>query len=185
MTAKTPEQIERRRQVRARCYAKHREQNLAYAEKYRAENAERIREAQRGRGYSKTYRQRHPEKSRAISAAWKAANPERRKATQAAYLQNNLERNRAHQQNRRARKANAGGRLSPGIAERLFQLQRGRCACCRMPLGNDYELDHIVPLVMGGSNTDDNIQLLTATCNRRKGAKDPIEFMQGVRGMLL
>ena len=181
---KTAEQIERKRAMRARLYVKNREKILAYASKYRAENAEKIREAQRGKGYSKTYRARHPEKSREASAKRKKSNPEQRRATQAAYLQKNLDRHRANQQNRRARKKADGGRLSRDIAKRLYALQQGRCACCGVALGESYEIDHIVPLARGGSNTDDNVQLLTPDCNRRKGASDPIQFMQA-RGKLL
>jgi 5-methylcytosine-specific restriction endonuclease McrA len=32
------------------------------------------------------------------------------------------------------------------------------------------ELDHIIPLAMGGSNTARNIQVLCERCNREKGA---------------
>jgi 5-methylcytosine-specific restriction endonuclease McrA len=91
---------------------------------------------------------------------------------------------RIYRANRRARELEAGGTLSKGLRTKLFDLQRGKCACCGKPLGNDFHLDHIVPLKLGGSNTDDNIQLLRAACNMQKGAKDPIEFMQS-RGNLL
>jgi hypothetical protein len=86
-----------------------------------------------------------------------------------------------YQQNRRAR---TRGRLSNDIAERLFKLQDGKCACCRKPLGDDYHLDHIQPLALGGKNEDGNIQLLHATCNLKKGAKHPVDFMQEL-GFLL
>lgn len=186
MKPRTQEQIERRRAVRRRCYLKHRESILAYAAKYRAENGEKIRasRANHNAAYVRAYRERHPEKTRAMAQAWKDANPERRKATQAAYLQKTLDRHRAHQQNRRARKRAAGGRLSADIAKRLYAIQKGRCACCGTQLGNGYDLDHIVPLALGGTNTDDNIQLLTTRCNRQKGARHPVEFMQS-RGKLL
>jgi 5-methylcytosine-specific restriction endonuclease McrA len=45
-------------------------------------------------------------------------------------------------------------------------------------------MDHIIPLALGGANTDDNIQLLRATCNLQKHTKHPIDFMQQ-RGYLL
>jgi 5-methylcytosine-specific restriction endonuclease McrA len=78
----------------------------------------------------------------------------------------------------------SGGKLSPDLAERLYELQGGKCACCGKPLGEKYHLDHIMPLALGGANTDDNMQLLTARCNIQKSAKHPIDFMQE-RGFLL
>jgi len=102
-------------------------------------------------------------------ARWEAANPEAR-----------LTINR----NRRARKKGNGGKLSPNIKIKLYELQRGRCACCRQPLGADYHLDHIMPLALGGQNVDSNMQLLRAVCNLSKGAKHPVDYMQR-KGMLL
>jgi 5-methylcytosine-specific restriction endonuclease McrA len=44
----------------------------------------------------------------------------------------------------------------------------GRCAEC----GVDrlLEFDHVIPLAMGGSDGERNLQLLCADCNRGKGA---------------
>ena len=124
-------------------------------------------------------------KSNAQKAKWKANNPDKVKSSAAAYLQSNLDKHRANQHARRARKSASGGKLSIGLAEKLFKLQKGKCACgCKQPLGNDFHLDHIMPLALGGSNTDDNIQLLRARCNVSKGAKHPVEFMQK-KGFLL
>ena len=77
-----------------------------------------------------------------------------------------------------------GGVLSVGIREKLYGLQRGKCACCGKALTDDYHLDHIVPLSKGGKNIDQNVQLLHAKCNLRKNAKHPVEFMQEI-GFLL
>jgi 5-methylcytosine-specific restriction endonuclease McrA len=88
-------------------------------------------------------------------------------------------------QNRRARKNASAGKLSFNLAEKLFKLQHGKCACgCKKHLGKDYHLDHIMPLALGGANTDNNIQLLRKQCNWQKHAKHPIDFMQS-RGFLL
>ena len=130
------------------------------------------------------YRADNRAKANASSAAWKAANKERRKATMAAWHKANPEYTRIRNQNRRARKLESGGKLSKGLSVRLFKLQRGKCACCGQPLGTEYNLDHIMPIALGGSNTDDNIQLLRATCNKQKHAKHPIDFMQQ-KGYLL
>lgn len=97
----------------------------------------------------------------------------------------NPEHNRRSARNRRARLMGCTGRPTAGIDERLLKLQRGKCACgCKRPLGDNFHRDHIIPLALGGDNTDENIQLLRARCNMQKGAKHPIDFMQQ-RGFLL
>lgn len=149
--------------------------------KWTAENADKVREQirdryrtnpvsrEKARARSYRYRSANAEKERARSARTAAANPEARRRRDHAY---------------RARKAANGGTLSPGISTRLYKIQRGLCACCGKPLGDDYHLDHIMPLALGGSNTDDNIQLLRAQCNWEKNARHPVDFMQ-LRGRLL
>ena len=131
----------------------------------------------------------NPEKVKAYrakdSAKWRAANPDKVKAIKAKWDADNPEACRIHDQNRRARKRANGGKLSQGLAAKLFKLQRGKCACgCKQPLGDDYHLDHRMPLALGGPNTDDNMQLLRKLCNLQKHAKHPIDFMQQ-RGFLL
>lgn len=127
------------------------------------------------------YRAANPDKVK----SYRAANAEKRNAQYAKWAAANPEAVRVIKQNRRARKLENGGRLSKGVAEKLYSLQRGKCACgCKQPLGDDYHLDHIMPIALGGTNTDDNIQLLRAKCNLQKNAKHPVDFMQQ-RGFLL
>lgn len=61
--------------------------------------------------------------------------------------------------------------------ERRIALRRDgyRCRWCGSP--DDLELDHIVPFSKGGACDLDNIQILCSDCNKRKGARDPREFM--------
>lgn len=116
--------------------------------------------------------------------AYNIANSAKIVAAVAEWRMRNPEAVARHASNRRARKGGSGEVLSPGLSEKLFELQGGRCACCGKKLGKKYHLDHIVPLALGGRNDDSNIQLLTPKCNAIKGAKDPIDYMQE-RGFLL
>lgn len=154
----------------------------------------------------------NPEKSKAGQDAWAKANPDKIKAysklqrskpgaqaARAEYYQSNMAKfkdsnaawhaknpleGRIHQQNARAKSIGQPGKLSRGLVEKLFSLQQGTCPCCRQPLGDDFQIDHIVASYNGGPNVDSNTQLLRADCNGEKKLQDPINFMQG-RGYLI
>ena len=122
----------------------------------------------------KAWRAANQDRAKAYNAAWIAANPERYKARTVAWRKANLETRRVICQNYRARKRTNGGALSKDLAIKLLKLQKGKCPCCQQPLG----------IALGGSNTDENIQLLRNFCNKQKHAKHPIDFMQQ-KGFLL
>ena len=130
------------------------------------------------------WRAKSHEKIAAANANWRLKNIDSIKIKQAAWQAANPEACRINRQNRRARQNEPMGILSHGLSEKLFRLQKGMCPCCSQPLGDNFHLDHIVPLALGGSHADGNIQLLRARCNLQKHAKDPIDFMQS-RGFLL
>ena len=146
--------------------------------KYELENAEKIK-ARKAAWHSN-----NKDVARSRGKAWKSKNKERKKAADLAWWASNPDARKIYKQNRRVRKISAGGKLSRGLAQKLFKLQKGKCPCCQRDLGENFHMDHIKPLALGGSNTDDNIQLLRAECNLEKSKKEPIEFMQS-KGFLL
>ena len=77
---------------------------------------------------------------------------------------------------RRARVKSAPGRYYADDIAKLLTLQRGRCVICRTDISSAYHIDHIVPLVRGGSNWPENLQLLCGSCNRSKGRLTMDEF---------
>ncbi|MNM73068.1 HNH endonuclease [compost metagenome] len=85
---------------------------------------------------------------------------------------------------RRARERGAKGRFTRHDIERIYTLQRGRCASCRRSLKAGYHRDHRVPISAGGSNDASNIELLCPPCNIRKHDKDPIVWAN-MNGRLL
>lgn len=124
------------------------------------------------------------EKAKARYEKWNALNPGVAVSRAATWNSSHPEVRKQLTQNRRAQIRCAGGKLSKGIVSKLFKLQKGKCPCCKQVLGDNYHLDHIIPLYLGGSNTDDNMQLLRQRCNNQKNKKHPIDFMQS-RGFLL
>ena len=144
-------------------YEANKEKHLAYRARYKSEN---------------------PEKVKLSEEKWRTNNTELARSRRSQCEKNNPEAKKLRLHNRRAKVLQVGGKLSKGIEKRLLVLQRGKCACCGLPLGENYHLDHIMPLALGGTNADENIQLLRQRCNNQKHAKHPIDFMQS-RGFLL
>lgn len=59
-----------------------------------------------------------------------------------------------------------------------MKAQKSKCWWCGKKIkGNDYHPDHVIPLARGGSNKPENIVVSCPTCNHKKGAKTPAEFM--------
>lgn len=167
------------------------EEHRAEVALYRANNADKIRasraahyDPQKNKKRGAIYRAANGSKVRSQKAEYAEANSKKIVAKVAAWRKEHPDAHRVASHNRRAKLRENGGRLSRGLAAKLFTLQRGKCACCALPLGDDYQMDHTMPIALGGSNTDDNIQLLRRRCNSQKNAKDPVRFMQE-RGFLL
>jgi hypothetical protein len=68
--------------------------------------------------------------------------------------------------------------------------KKGKCACCSLPLGNNFHLDHILPITLGGPNIDSNIQLLRQRLDikpgdsRRAGVHRRQEVHEGAKARL-
>lgn len=132
----------------------------------------------------KKYRACNKEKLKAKDAAYYILNKDKIVLRSVAWAKANPKVRRIAVHNYRAQKRANGGKLSKGLSAKLFKLQQGKCPCCSKPLGDNYHLDHIMPIKRGGVNEDWNIQLLRQQCNNQKCAKDPITFMQS-KGFLI
>lgn len=187
--AMSPEKRERLRAASRAWHENNREAALARMKQWRLESPGAAAKS------SREWRELNPGRQAELNRAWKEANAEHyaayvadrreeKNAKNREWQRNNKELLRVHAATRRARKLFAGGKYTRDDIAALLRLQRRRCAVCRERLDAAYEVDHIKPLARGGDNGRLNLQLLCPLCNRTKGAKDPIAFMQS-RGFLL
>lgn len=82
------------------------------------------------------------------------------------------------------RKSKKLGRLPRGTIPRIGEAQRWKCAICKANIAKGYHVDHVTPLAKGGDHAPRNIQLLCQSCNVRKNAKDPIDYMRSLGRLL-
>lgn len=148
------------------------------AQKWVAENADKVKEYQRKFYCVDGNKEKHNAKTR----EWQKRNPERHSANIADWRARNPEKYRAIALNRRARVAASGGDISGEDVKRVVRRQNGKCAVCGAK--GKLEMDHIMPLALGGGGEVSNFQGLCRSCNRRKHAKHPIDFNRS-RGLLL
>lgn len=148
------------------------EKNRARQRRWNERNPEKIREynakrdPQKARESAKRHRELFGEKVKAAIAAWRAKNKDQVKRL-----------NQVHKHIRRAREKATGGSFTVADIKALHRTQNGRCATC--PCTENLEIDHVHPVVLGGSSDPSNLQLLCAPCNRSKGAKTMDQWLLG------
>jgi len=121
-------------------------------------------------------RAKTPDQRREYQRQWYAENKEKHNARIRRWIENNPARNRDNNRRKDHRKRDVYGVIPKDIHERLFAEQMGICICCGDRLGDDYHLDHIMPIALGGTNDERNLQLLRAECNIKKGAMHPDDW---------
>lgn len=142
---------------------------------YRAENVEHVKQIEK-RAMAR-FAERRPERLREIKLRHFRANRERYNEYSRQYRRLYPDRKRAETQRYRARKARAEGSHTAADIRQQLAAQKRRCWWCHEPLpGNDYHVDHLIPLYRQGSNGPENIVIACPDCNLSKNAKMPWEF---------
>jgi hypothetical protein len=111
------------------------------------------------------------------SAEWYEKNRKHVIARASQYQKHNVERTRVRNRNRRSRRMGAKGSHTVHEVMLLLESQNNKCNCCSVELTESTrELDHIMPLALGGTNYISNLQWLCQFCNGSKNSTHPDEW---------
>ncbi len=87
----------------------------------------------------------------------------------------------AHAMNSRAKSLNINGRIDVTELRDRILASGGCCEWCGASVVNaSFEVDHVVSLSNGGSNSPQNLVVACPSCNRKKGRKHPARFAQEI-----
>jgi len=152
--AENPEKVRARTRARAAANPDKERERLR---RWGAENLEKERERGRKR------RSEHPAEIRAAGRKWAVANPAARAANLACY---------------RARKLNAAVPLTETDNLRIRKLYATAKARTK-ETGEEHHVDHDRPLALGGKHHPDNLMVIPAAVNVRKGGryKSTMDFL--------
>lgn len=177
-----------------RSYEANKEERIKGAQQWYAKNKKRKAATDLARWHAnpkvrrqaKEWRERNPDKVKAYREKWVANNPDKHREVQRNYTANNPETVQANVRKRRARLRNSTGSHTANDIADILKRQRYQCAECGVSVRkrSDRQVDHIMPLKLGGSNNSSNLQVLCNTCNKVKGAKHPVDFAKE-RGRLV
>jgi len=146
------------------------EQRREWERCYRSKNRAKINLA--ARSACKRWKSKNPEKVRADNRA-----RYHKRKNDPAYLEYHRDYSRRWKKTSRGREVRIAdrerraGKIRAGVIDDLLIVQRGKCRICPALLSEGYHVDHIRPLVKGGTNEDANLQLLCPHCNTSKGTK--------------
>lgn len=111
-----------------------------------------------------------------VVRSWRFNNKDKVREATRTYSRSHKDVRRAIQQKRRARKLNAPGTHTAADIRLLLKSQKNNCWWCGKNVGDNYHVDHRIPLSRGGSNAPENLCISCPECNLSKHTKLPQEW---------
>lgn len=171
---------ERKRESDRQWYERNSEAVKEQVRQWRERNPERRRE--QSRVDQARQRERNPEAVRASYRRWYLKNAGTHTERRRRWEERNPDRARAIRRaagrRHEARQRGAVGSHTEGEWRRLLAEHHGLCAYCLVHKAT--ERDHVLPLARGGSDFIDNIRPACRSCNARKHARDPSEWLAAI-----
>lgn len=146
------------------------------AKKWRDQNPDKVK------AYTQEYRQGREKLLSEKCKKWRKSNIDIARKLCEDWHSRNPECKRIYQAKRRARKFGSIGDFTRFEIRELMIEQNSQCVYCKTNIADLYNIDHIQPLALGGSNHIENIQLLCPSCNQSKHLKSHSEFVQQLEG---
>jgi len=120
----------------------------------------------------KKWRLKNPGKTTERVREWRINNPEESKENRRKWAKENPEKNRISHKNNQVKRRKCVGKFSLSEWEEKKKEFNYTCpACLKKEPAIKLSIDHIYPLVLGGTNYINNIQPLCMPCNSRKNNK--------------
>lgn len=127
----------------------------------------------------RVWRENNKEYSRAKNKEWRSSNREYIYQKNKKYVANNIEANRNYWRNSRAKRI---AKIKSGVESRdltaWVEAQEKVCFWCGVDVSDGFHIDHYIPLSRGGEHELHNLRVSCESCNLRKHAKMPEEFMR-------
>lgn len=156
----------RTKEIKRKCYIKHRTNNLEYAKQYNQDNPKSEEQVIAKAIYDRSYNKKNASKILARGAVWRRQNVDRVRITQKNYSMR--------------RRAQESGGISTAELIDWTASQPKICYWCGKKCPKTFHVDHYHPLSKGGKHEADNLVISCPTCNLTKSAKDPYEFAKSV-----
>lgn len=156
----TPEERrERNLAAKRACDLKHREKRLEAARAYRAANPDKV--------YAQNHAPGAAEKRRDAFAKWRTENLDLARARQ------------ADTESRRRARMRGAGEVETVDRGAIIARDKSRCHLCGKRVAKkDIQLDHLIPVSLGGSHTAANLAVAHRSCNARKWTKPSNEQLR-------
>ena len=151
-------------------YERNQEAIKARSKKWREDNPDRYKEQLAKWGAENRDYKREQDRN------WYRQNAEHAKAVRRQYAKDNSQNWRNQRARRRAQVGATVNKITKAEWLGLIEQYEKRCAYCEQPTEKP-TMDHVVPLIKGGSHTVDNIVPACGPCNREKSDRSVVEFM--------
>jgi 5-methylcytosine-specific restriction endonuclease McrA len=149
----------------------HRKHYQRYPEKYKGKPSPHARNPERALIYTQKWRERNREQHMRTLNNWRERNRERVNGHARAWRRRNPMKARSQGAKKRAmRRAAMKGNYVD--LQAVWERDQGICYLCGKAIDpTNCHFDHVVPIIKGGSHSEENIRATHARCNLKKGAK--------------